>query len=426
MASKQARLDAFFTPLSTRKEPCRPAETASPHGEPPLSDEQKAVLDMVVRDEKSLFFTGPAGTGKSRLLRAIVAALRAKHKAAPDRLAVCASTGVAAQHVGGTTIHAWGAVTPGCHDLGKLARFVRTCRPALRRWRVVRVLVIDEVSMVDGRLFDTLAALARELRSGGRKQQPQLPFGGIQLVVTGDFFQLPPVTRAGEEAFFAFESDAWRACVERTVTLSRVFRQRDDRFVALLDEMRRGELSPAAAQVLAGLSRPLLPAHDDSLVPTELFPLRAEVDRANAARLGALPGTAHRFTARDAGPAPLEKRRRLLDNMFAVAELELKRDAQVMLVKNVSETLVNGSVGKVLGFCPEPSPAAAAGAGNSKKNANVQREMLPLVEFDTLKGKQKMLVARDEFRAEDSEGNLLARRVQVSFIKAPSPCATSN
>jgi hypothetical protein len=104
--------------------------------------------------------------------------------------------------------------------------------------------------------------------------------------------------------------------------------------------------------------------------------------------------------------------------MMAVGVLELKRDAQVMLVKNVSDTLVNGSVGKVLGFSPP-----ADGGSNEKKprhQGGGDVELLPLVEFSTFRGKEKMLVSRDEFRAEDSEGKLLARRVQVCHISASS------
>lgn len=170
----------------------------------------------------------------------------------------------------------------------------------------------------------------------------------------------------------------------------------------MLNELRRGDITAAAKQALTGLSRPL--PQDDGLLPTELFPLRTEVDRANAARMSALRGQAHLFEARDSGSAAPPKRRKLLDNMMAVAALELKADAQVMLVKNVSETLVNGSVGRVLGFHPSP-PERGPQKGSD--------DLLPLVEFRTFKGKETVLVSRDEFRAEDSEGNLLARRVQV-------------
>lgn len=405
--AKQARLGAFLTPA-----PSTHYHDDKKKTEPPLSDEQTAILNMVLRDKKSIFFTGSAGTGKSRLLRAIIAALRKKYEKKPEQLAVCASTGIAAQNIGGTTIHAWGAVTPNIYDIGKLISFIKTCRSAYRRWKTVRVLIIDEISMVDGRLFDTLAKLACELRT--RKRDRGLPFGGIQLVITGDFFQLPPVTRGNEEAFFAFESQAWQQCIEHTVTLSQVFRQRDDRFVKLLNEMRQGQISTTATQILASLSRPL-PAHD-GILPTELFPLRVDVDRANAARMAALPGSVHRFTARDSGPAPPEKGQRLLDNTFAVPILELKHNAQVMLVKNVSETLVNGSVGKVLGF--GPVTGTPFNRYKMTPDNSGPREQFPLVEFDTFKGKERMLVTRDEFRAEDNDGNLLARRVQIPLVLA--------
>lgn len=178
-------------------------------------------------------------------------------------------------------------------------------------------------------------------------------------------------------------------------------------FIGLLNEMRKGEISPTAIERLKSLSRPLPQAEGD-LLPTQLFPLRAEVDRSNASRLAALAGPALSFLARDSGSAPPEKRRRLLDHMTAVGVLELKRDAQVMLVKNMSETLVNGSVGKVVAFCKNPS--------YSQKRSAEDEELLPLVEFGTFSGKETVLVGREEFRAEDSDGNLLARRIQVNQL----------
>ncbi|KII91908.1 hypothetical protein PLICRDRAFT_526119 [Plicaturopsis crispa FD-325 SS-3] len=118
--------------------------------------------------------------------------------------------------------------------LSKLVSWIRTCKPALRRWRAVRVLVVDEVSMLDGHMFDRLAALAGILRTGPDSKRP---FGGIQLVLTGDFFQLPPIAPPNSpnsrgksektEPFFAFESAAWARCVTHTVVLREVWRQRD-------------------------------------------------------------------------------------------------------------------------------------------------------------------------------------------------------
>lgn len=289
--------------------------------------------------------------------------------------------------------------------------------------------------------------------------------------MTGDFFQLPPVTKGGKEPFFAFQSEAWKSCIEHTVTLTQVFRQKDSHFVDLLNQMRQGEISPAAKQTFVGLSRPL--PQDDGLLPTELFPLRTEVDRANAARMAALPGPSFTYEARDSGAAQPDRRAKLLEAMVAVKNLELKANAQVMLIKNVDESLVNGSVGKVLGFYSPSACVASVGAGASatpqvkkegtpkpksssqekaggfvrnvqvgpdgktpvalcgdevKENTDIKApasakgnakanndDLMPLVEFRTPQGKEIVLISRDEFRSEDSEGKLLARRVQVSL-----------
>ncbi|KAI0004363.1 hypothetical protein F4779DRAFT_600185 [Xylariaceae sp. FL0662B] len=175
--------------------------------------------------------------------------------------------------------------------------------------------------------------------------------------------------------------------------------------------MRRGNISPAAKKMLMALSRPL--TQEDGLFPTELFPLRADVERANGSRLAALSEPIHKFEAKDSGSAAPEKRKRLLDNMVAVKTLELKCGAQVMLVKNVNETLVNGSVGRVLGFYPSPE-------GKTRDD-----ELLPLVEFRTRRGKETVLVYRDEFRAEDADGKLLARRWQVGRADSRRPTLVS-
>ncbi|KAI0672182.1 PIF1-like helicase-domain-containing protein [Trametes maxima] len=141
-----------------------------------LNQEQVRVLQMVVQEEKNVFFTGAAGTGKSLLLRAIIAALRRKYRKNPEVVSITASTGMAASNIGGMTIHSWGAVTPGQHNIDRQIPCIKTCKPAFKRWKETKVLIIDEVSMVDGHLFETLAKLASHLR----KKTPK-PFGGIQV-----------------------------------------------------------------------------------------------------------------------------------------------------------------------------------------------------------------------------------------------------
>jgi ATP-dependent DNA helicase PIF1 len=186
-----------------------------------LSEEQQHVLDLVVDKKRSVFFTGSAGTGKSVLMREIISSLRKIYKREPDRVAVTASTGLAACNVGGVTLHSFAGIGLGKEDAPELVRKIKRNQKAKHRWMRTKVLIIDEVSMVDGDLFDKLETIARQLRNNGR------PFGGIQLVITGDFFQLPPVPDYGRVAKFAFDAANWSTTIEHTIGLHHVFRQKD-------------------------------------------------------------------------------------------------------------------------------------------------------------------------------------------------------
>lgn len=186
-----------------------------------LSDEQKSVLDLVSEQKQSVFFTGSAGTGKSVLMREIIKKLRLNYAREPDRIAVTASTGLAACNVSGVTLHSFAGIGLGKEPAEDLIKKIKKNSKARNRWLRAKVLIIDEISMVDGKLFDKLEKIARGLRNDGR------PFGGIQLVVTGDFFQLPPVPDGGQEATFAFDANTWTTVMQHTIGLTQVFRQKD-------------------------------------------------------------------------------------------------------------------------------------------------------------------------------------------------------
>lgn len=194
-----------------------------------LSDEQQHVLELVIEKKKSVFFTGSAGTGKSVLMREIISQLRKKYQREPDRVAVTASTGLAACNVGGVTLHSFAGIGLGKEDVPELVRKIKRNQKAKHRWMRTKVLVIDEVSMVDGELFDKLESIARQIRNNGR------PFGGIQLVITGDFFQLPPVPEGGRAAKFCFDGSTWSTCIEHTIGLHHVFRQKDPSKCSIID-----------------------------------------------------------------------------------------------------------------------------------------------------------------------------------------------
>jgi ATP-dependent DNA helicase PIF1 len=188
-----------------------------------LSNEQRHVKSLVVDKGESVFFTGPAGTGKSVLMRAIIQELKKKHARDPERVAVTASTGLAACNIGGMTLHSFAGIGLGKEDTNVLVKKIRRNPKAKNRWLKTKTLVIDEVSMVDGELFDKLSQIGRIIRNNGR------PWGGIQLVITGDFFQLPPVPDGGKqrESKFAFDAVTWSMSIDHTIGLTEVFRQRD-------------------------------------------------------------------------------------------------------------------------------------------------------------------------------------------------------
>lgn len=348
-----------------------------------LSAEQQAIHDLVINGETNIFFTGAAGTGKSVLLRQIIASLQRKYRKSLDKVAVTASTGLAACNVQGTTLHSFAGCGLAREDVDSLCKRIRRNKKARDRWKNVAVLVIDEISMVDARFFDKLEQIAQKLRRNKR------PFGGIQLIVTGDFYQLPPVpdknkdrfqgsyggqkTNTGmvdsrssvntdPEALFAFEAESWSNVIDSTYLLTKVFRQKDPTFANMLNQLRTQSLDQSSLDGFLSLSRPL--SVPDGIIPTELFPTRREVDRSNFSKLSTLGGNTHTFDALETGSAEREFRDKLLENIMVPKKLTLKAGAQVMMLKNMDPNLVNGSIGVVVGFMSPHNFIAAENAAD--------------------------------------------------------------
>ncbi|XDG00424.1 hypothetical protein ABKA04_000039 [Annulohypoxylon sp. FPYF3050] len=397
-----------------------------------LSTEQQHVIELVIQKKQSVFFTGPAGTGKSVLMRAIIQELKRKWARDPERLSVTASTGLAACNIGGMTLHSFAGIGLGKEDVPTLVKKIRRNAKAKNRWLRTNVLIIDEVSMVDGELFDKLSQIARTIRNNGR------PWGGIQLIITGDFFQLPPVPDGGKkEGKFAFEAATWNTSIDHTIGLTQVFRQRDPHFADMLNEMRLGRISEDTIRTFKELSRPL--NFDDGLDVTELFPTRQEVERSNDSRLRNLPGAVYHYEANDSGDPNV--RDRLLSNMMAPKAMDLKKGAQVMLIKNMDDTLVNGSLGKVVGFMNEATfeiwgarddevgsgDEGDADARSKKKIKAFSRDIenmkdnkeYPVVRFSATDGTHRILLCiPEDWKVELPTGEVQASRKQLPLILA--------
>lgn len=413
--SNAARAEADEDEVVTSKQP----EAIS------LSAEQQHVLKLVVEQGKSVFFTGPAGTGKSVLMRAIIAELKKKHVRDPDRVAVTASTGLAACNIGGITLHSFSGIGLGKEPAQALVKKVRRNPKAKTRWMRTKCLIIDEISMVDGQLFDKLSQIGRTIRNNGR------PWGGIQLIITGDFLQLPPVPDGEQrESVFAFDASTWQTSIDHTIGLTQVFRQRDPEFANMLNEMRLGRISDKTEKAFQALSRPL--AFNDGIESAQLFPTRNQVEMSNDRRMRELPGAPFKFDALDSGDPVV--RDKLLVNMMAPKSIVLKVGAQVMLIKNLDDTLVNGSLGTVIDFTDqktlEQDMAAEADSssniGRAKKKLGAfmadeapSTNKYPLVKFVAANGASRVILCiPEEWKVELPNGDIQAKRVQVPLILA--------
>ena len=297
-------------------------------------------FETLIDAGENVCLTGPGGTGKSYRLRRVI-------ERDPKSYAVTASTGIAALNIGGLTLHRWTGKMlgpkQGESDDDDLAELMRDKRHSVRagfdRIRSAKRLVIDEISMLNGRILDFLDFLCRRLRYDDR------PFGGIQVIVTGDFLQLPPVKKDPNAAYdWAFLSRAWREADFKVIHLTKVWRQEDAAFIGALSRFRFGEVAGADAALL----RRRVARFPDANI-TRLFTHNSQVDKWNHYRLDSIESEPAIFEAELAGPE--HQQQFLIDNLLTPQRLELKRGARVMFTVNSAEGgFVNGQTGFVTDF----------------------------------------------------------------------------
>lgn len=314
-----------------------------------LSSQQRAVLEMALSGV-SLFYSGAAGTGKSYLLGIMIGELRKKY--GDHAVTVTASTGLAAINVGGTTLHSFAKIGMGYDDAEMMIQRVNKNPEIKAKWRQTKVLIIDEISMITPEFFNKVDRLARVIR-----HRKEVPFGGIQLILTGDFFQLPPVIPKeikSDRHYLCFQSTAWKTAIQTHCILTEVFRQKgDNKFVEMLNDMRQGKMSDETINLFKSLERPV--NYTDGIEPTYLYSRRNAVTTENQLRLKNLPGKARTFLAVDtrAPHVSAEESVRYFQNQMCEKELVLKLRAQVILIKNIDDSLVNGLPGTVMAFLVE-------------------------------------------------------------------------
>lgn len=289
----------------------------------------------ILKTGGNVFLTGEPGSGKTYVINQYIAYL----EACGVNVAVTASSGIAATHISGMTIHAWSGI--GTRD--QLSQYdleeILSKEKIIRRVKKAKVLVIDEISMFDGKLVDMVNIVCKSIR------QNMEAFGGIQVVFVGDFFQLPPVTRRGDVMRYAFESRGWDDSHPLICYMTDQYRQDDEMLLGLLKSVRMNDVQEEHFTLLQEQQDIAY----EGIEPTKLFTHNADVDNMNMSKLKQLSGKSRSFKMSGKGNKQMQAG--LAKTCLSPELLELKEEAMVMCTKNNFEAgYVNGTLAKIVTF----------------------------------------------------------------------------
>ncbi len=309
---------------------------------------QKEALD-ILKMGHNVFLTGSAGSGKTFLLNKYVDYLKKKSVS----IGVTASTGIAATHMNGITIHSWAGIGIKDELTDRDLSLILKKKNLKKRFEKTKVLVIDEVSMLHSFRLDMVDKVCRMF-----KQNP-LPFGGLQVVLCGDFFQLPPISRGGEDARFVNRSQVWNDMKLKVCYLSEQHRQEDDILTSLLNDIRKNNTGEHSLTPLRKCYKKDVSKFSAAI---KLHTHNFNVDTVNGRELEKISGKMKEYAMGSKGNRNLVEA--LKRSCLAPENLVLKKGAVVMFVKNnFEEGYVNGTLGKVVGFGKEGLPVVKTSKG---------------------------------------------------------------
>lgn len=328
-----------------------------------LSKEQQYIYDKYLQGD-NIFITGPGGTGKTKLIQYIVDEANEDGK----RLQLCSMTGCSALLFNrkAKTVHSWAGIGLAKGDNDKIISRVCKSKYKKKNWKSVDILIVDEVSMMSLKIFNILDKIGRNVR------KKNIPFGGMQIIFAGDFYQLPPVGDMDdrETSQFCFESKIWNDVFQHQVELTKIFRQKDQAYVKILNEIRVGKIKKSTIQALKKyIGRKIDP--ESIIEPTRLYPLRRTVESLNQTQMDKIGDKEYNYKYKRIDDITLlkksndieinksfdEKRKMIeqdfmLKNLNCNEDLTLKMGSQVMCIINLdmdsSTPICNGSQGVII------------------------------------------------------------------------------
>lgn len=286
----------------------------------------------------NVFLTGAPGSGKTFLLKEYIHYLKSRNV----KVGITASTGIAATHLDGITIHSWSGIGIKDEISQKEIHRLLKKRQLNKRLKNTKVLIIDEVSMLHSHRLDLINEVIQEFRANHFQ-----PFGGMQVVLCGDFFQLPPVSKNGKEPpYFITRSNVWKNMNLKVCYLTEQWRQTDKKYLKVLNDIRQNSVSN---QTLNLLKKRYQAEIINKIKPTKLYTHNIDVEAENERELAKIKTKPHHFFMESSGSQPLVDF--LKQSCLAPEDLVLKIHSPVLFLKNnFNKGYVNGTLGKVIGF----------------------------------------------------------------------------
>ena len=313
-----------------------------------FTETQQQAMNCMLKG-KNVFVTGPGGTGKSYCIFYFLAKMK-EMGLTKEEIAVTSTTGISASLIGGTTLHRFAGIGIGNKSFEYYYDSISNDHFKKKKWTKCKILIIDEVSMLSPRLFEMLDCLARKLR---RKRSK--PFGGIQIILLGDFCQLPTV----KEKYFCFEAVNWNEVIDETFYLTEIMRQTDEKFQSILNKIRMGIVDDNVKQTLQERVNVKLDITKD-IHPTIIYSKRVQVDKFNDKMENELEQKSENKKtyiaeykySQNISEASKKYLKDYIDKNYNICDLlELKIGSQVMVTKNFPDRkLYNGSRGVVISF----------------------------------------------------------------------------